>query len=333
MSASHRFVEIRAHGSPREVLHLNERTRMALPEGYVRLEMAYAPINPADLNYAEGVYGLKPTLPATIGNEGCGIVIETGDAGVALGTPVILLGGLQTWAEELVVPVSEVLAVPKNLALDQAAQLRVNPLTAWALLESYCALQAGDWVVQNAGNSAVGLSVIQLCKLRKINLLSMVRSEAAAQLCYTHGAEPGTVHLDGQAPADLLAAMQGQKAKLALNAVGGDSALRLASLLADRSFHVTYGAMGRQKLSLPNRFLIFQELQFVGFWLTKWLERTPKAAVRATYALLADHMAEGSLKLPIAATFSLEQLGDAVDAAAQSQRNGKVLLRLNAALP
>jgi mitochondrial enoyl-[acyl-carrier protein] reductase / trans-2-enoyl-CoA reductase len=315
-------------GAPAEVVKVESFSSEPLPTGHVRLAMAFAPINPADLNYAEGVYGVKPELPARIGNEGVGRVREVGSGvDLELGAPAIPLAGLQTWTEELVLAVKDVLILPKGIPLEQAAQLRVNPLTAACLLSDFGQLQEGDWVVQNAGNSAVSLAVTQLARKRGIKVLSLVRSPAAAACCEAYGAQ----HVVIEGPEALRQSnemMAGAKAKLALNSVGGESALRLANLLADRGFHVSYGAMGRQKLSLPNRFLIFQEHQFVGFWLTRWLERTPAAEVRAIYTALAEDMQRGDLRLPVAAKYSLDELGAALEHAAQGGRNGKVLLSL-----
>lgn len=42
--------------------------------GEVLIKMKYAPINPSDVFYLKGVYGIRKPLPTTGGFEGCGIV-------------------------------------------------------------------------------------------------------------------------------------------------------------------------------------------------------------------------------------------------------------------
>ncbi len=84
-------------------------------------------------------------------------------------------------------------------------------------------------------------------------------------------------------------------ARLALNAVGGASALNLANALADRGTHVTYGAMGRQPLKIPNGLLIFREITFRGFWLRNWRYDATLAQKGETLGVLATMIAGGKL--------------------------------------
>ena len=144
--------------------------------------------------------------------------------------------------------------------------------------------------------------------------------------CRAAGAEHVLVEDAPEFAAQAGAILQGNKACLALNAVGGESALRLAGLLADGGVHVTYGAMGRQKLAMPNRFLIFQGLTFTGFWLSRWTQQTTAAEQRALYQSLATAMVAGSLHLPVEKSYPVEEISAALTHAQQSQRSGKVLL-------
>ena len=83
--------------------------------------------------------------------------------------------------------------------------------------------------------------------------------------------------------------------KLGLNAVGGASALNVANALCKGAPLVTYGAMGRQPLKIPNGLLIFKNISFQGFWLRRWKESAPNAEVQATYEKLAGYLAAGVL--------------------------------------
>jgi hypothetical protein len=80
---------------------------------------------------------------------------------------------------------------------------------------------------------------------------------------------------DGLAAAK--SALGGANAALAFNAVGGDSALRLMKLLREGGTHITYGAMGRKPLTLPNGLLIFRDIRVRGLWVTRWVENAPTA--------------------------------------------------------
>ena len=49
-------------------------------------------------------------------------------------------------------------------------------LSSYRMLEDFVSLKAGDVVVQNAANSMVGQAVIQLCKLKGVKTINLLRS-------------------------------------------------------------------------------------------------------------------------------------------------------------
>lgn len=324
-----RNIQIKLFGKPEEVAECINETCRTPDAGELQISIKFAPINPADVNVMEGTYGKIPPLPTTIGNEAVGVVnaIGTGVTGWEIGDNVLPLKEIGLWAEQLNIAASHCVKLPKEIELSQAAMLRVNPASAWLLLTEFVKLNPGDWVVQNAANSALGLSVIQLAREQGWKTLNLVRREEAADICRNAGAEFVLVEDDPEFKSKAAEILGSSKAKLALNAVGGESALRLAGLLADRGTHVTFGAMGRQKLSLPNRFLIFQELTFTGFWMNQWAKRNGEEKLREVYELIAQKFASGVLKLPIAATYAPEQINQAVRHAQEGKRTGKVMLK------
>jgi mitochondrial enoyl-[acyl-carrier protein] reductase / trans-2-enoyl-CoA reductase len=77
---------------------------------------------------------------------------------------VIFLRRADTWATHTTVAADSLFKLPVGIDPVQAAMLKVNPATAWRLLHGIEAAVKGDWIVQNAGNSAVGGCVIQLAR-------------------------------------------------------------------------------------------------------------------------------------------------------------------------
>src|SRR5881392_3454540 len=176
------------HGNPADVLHVESRPWPTPAADEVVVKMRAAPINPADLNQIEGKYPVRPQLPATPGFEGAGVVIELGAnvKGLTTGTLVILPHNIGTWRDAVAVKADELVVVPDGIEPVQAAMLKINPLTAWRLLHDYVDLQKGDWVIQNAANSAAGQHVIQIahelgCKtvniIRRAELIDELRAE------------------------------------------------------------------------------------------------------------------------------------------------------------
>ncbi len=328
--AESRSVQFNHFGVPDRVAEVVQ-TEVSPPAGNeVLVRMAYAPVNPADLNYLEGTYGKVPLLPAFAGNEGAGFVEAVGPTvtGLKPGDLVLPLSPPGLWRQRLLLPASQLIPLPKEVDPVQAAMLRVNPVTAWLLLTHFVRLRPGEWVVQNAANSAVGLAVIQLARKEGWRTLNLVRRAEAAEACLACGADAVLVESDPDFTARAAEVLAGAAPRLALNAVSGESALRLAGLLAPRGTHVTFGAMSRQKLSLPNRFLIFQELTFTGFWVSRHVETQPFSETAALLAWLAALSAAGTLRLPVEKIYPLEQVQEALRHAAQGGRRGKIVLDL-----
>ena len=317
-----------AFGANPPALSLGEISPPAPRPDEVLVRMLAAPVNPADLNVIEGTYGELPSLPCAIGNEGVGVVEQVGSFvhGFSVGQTVLPLS-FGTWAQKMVVPAESLIVLPDGLDPLQAAMLAVNPATAWRMLHDFALLEPGDWIVQNAANSGVGRAVIQLAKALGLRTLNVVRRVELIEELEKIGAD--VVITEETNLRDQVQALCGGKApKLAFNAVGGASALNLANALGEGSPLVTYGAMGRQPLKIPNSLLIFKNLSFHGFWLRRWKETANPVDVHETYQKLSAYLLAGVLHTPVHKTFPLSQALEAVAEAAREKRSGKVLLRM-----
>lgn len=313
-------------GKATEVLRVEKISFPEMRDDEFLVEMLAAPVNPADLNVIEGKYGELPELPAIIGNEGVGRVAALGAAvsGFAVGDLVLPMARA-SWTSHLTVRATLAVKLPAGLDVFQAAMLAVNPPSALGMLEDFVPLQPGDWVVQNAANSAVGRCVIQIARARGFRTLNVVRRPELIDELTALGAD--AVVLEGE---DLREAAPkicgGRLPRLALNAVGGVSALNLANALADEGSLVTYGAMGRQPLKIPNGLVIFRGLKFEGFWLRRWARDEMRA--RQALSDLAELSLGGGLKMAVHRVFGLSEVHAAVEEAGREQRSGKVLLDL-----
>jgi mitochondrial enoyl-[acyl-carrier protein] reductase / trans-2-enoyl-CoA reductase len=311
-------------GKPTEVLRLESLELPPLADGEVRLKILAAPVNPADLNLIEGTYGVKPELPAVPGIEGCGEVVESRSADFQPGDRAIILRRAGSWATHVQLSAENLFKLPAGIDPLQAAMLKVNPATAWRLLTGFCMPEPGSWIVQNAANSGVGRCVIAAAKelgLRTINLVR--RPELVDELLALGG---DVVETDDDAGVEAAKVASAEKPKLAFNCVGGESALRLMNLLAPGGIHITFGAMARRPLTVPNGLLIFKDLQLRGLWITKWIESAPKQGLDEAYRRLAGLMLGGSMSVPVDSTYSLEAFGSALERVGEAGRDGKVLL-------
>jgi mitochondrial enoyl-[acyl-carrier protein] reductase / trans-2-enoyl-CoA reductase len=314
------------HGNPAVVLRVVELPLPAPGPNEVVVKMSAAPINPADLNSIEGKYPIKTPLPATPGMEGAGIVVEVGSAvrGLAIGAQVILPHSFGTWREMAVIDAAKLVAAPNEVDPIQAAMLKVNPITAWRMVRDFVPLMSGDWLIQNAANSGAGQCVIQIARELGYRTVNVVRRQELADELRSLGGD--VVLIDGENLRDeVAAATERAPIKLALNAVGGENALRVAKCLASDGTMVTYGAMSLEPLSIPNGMLIFKNLRFTGFWVNKWYDSATSAQRAETFAPLFDMAKRGLLRSKVEKTYALSDATAAIAHASQNKRSGKVV--------
>src|SRR5438874_5562820 len=318
------------HGNPAEVLRVQTQPWPICGPDEVTVAMRAAPINPADLNQIEGKYPLRSSLPATPRFEGAGVVVETRPEArhVSTGAHVILPHNLGTWREACAVKATELVVVPSEIDLVQAAMLKINPLTAWRLLHGYVELKRENWVIQNAANSAAGRAVIQIARELGIKTVNIVRREELVEELRVQGGD--IVLIDSEALRDEVKESTGAALiRLGLNAVGGDSALRLMNCLAPGGTLVTYGAMSLQPLKVPNGLLIFKDLRFRGIWINKWYDNATMAERTEAFQQLFDMVKRGLLKTKVDRAYPLTEAKAAVTHAAQGKRSGKIIFEFN----
>jgi trans-2-enoyl-CoA reductase len=317
------------HGNPAEVLRIVEQP-LPVPAPYeVVVKMSAAPINPADLNSIEGKYPIKPALPATPGMEGAGVVMEVGKnvRGLSVGSQVILPHSFGTWREAAVVAADQLVAAPNEIEPIQAAMLKVNPITAWRMLHDFVPLRRGDWLIQNAGNSGAGQCVIQVARELGYKTVNVVRRAELIEELRSLGGD--VVLVDGDNLRDEVgAATERAPIRLALNAVGGENALRVAKCLASDGTMVTYGAMSLQPLCIPNGMLIFKNLRFTGFWVNKWYDAATPQDRAATFASIFEMAKRGLLQTKVEKTYPLTEAKTAIAHASQNKRRGKIVFTL-----
>ena len=326
MSTKVRAIVFHQHGAPADVARVEEIEVASPQAGEVFVRTIAAPINPADLNLIEGKYPVRPVLPATPGSEGSGIVEKVGPGvnRVAAGDLVLLPRSYGTWREAGLASAEELVVVPRGIDPIHAAMLRINPATALRMMRDFVQLNEGDFVLQNAGNSAVGRAVVQIAHAHGLRTISVVRRASLIDELKADGAD--FVFLDDvEAPPRITLAAGGAPIPLAFNAVGGESALRLANAVTPGGTIVTYGAMSRQPLRIPNGLLIFKDLRWRGFWITPWSQRATPNERAAMFGELFALAQCGRLKTPVERLYPLDACAEALTHAQRSERTGKVL--------
>lgn len=316
-------------GRPADVLKMAAQELAALGPTDVRVRMRYAPVNPADLNFIEGNYGRVALPPAIPGHEGAGTVEAIGSDVTSLkpGDVVIPLLGAGCWTQHLIATESFFAQLPASIDLLQASMLRINPMTAWHLLTQHVKLEQGDWILLNAANSGVGRALIQIARQMGIQTANFVRRRELREELLQLGADKVFTD-DEEGLQEAKTFLQRHPPKLACNAVGGDSALRQMELLASEGTLVTYGAMSRRSLKVPNKYLIFKGIRLDGLWISRWYEKANRETLREALEPLAQMTLNQELHTAVDEVVPMSEFRYAVERAAAEFRSGKVVLDL-----
>ena len=173
-------LQISRFGEPSDVV---ERVKIPDPDdpraNEVLVAVEYAPINFSDLLTIRGQYGVLPSLPTGLGSEGVGRILSVGEEvnHLKVGDRVLIPFSHSSWRERIMLPSTDLFPLPQGADPQQLSMLGNNPPTGALLLSEYVALSPGDWVIQNAGNSGVGRSVIAFAKDRGLRTVSLVRRQ------------------------------------------------------------------------------------------------------------------------------------------------------------
>lgn len=339
-------------GPPSTVLNLHSSALSPPHASLVTLRFLVSPINPADINTIEGTYPLKPPLSpdlggATVGGgEGLAEVLAVGGdvKSLSRGDWVLPAGGrwaCGSWRTNAQVQAQELVKIEKR-GVEKlfAGSVGVNPLTALVMLRQ-SGLEKGDWFVQNGANSAVGTMAAQIGKVLGLKSIAVVRrrdTEAETQALKDKLLEAGATVVATDAELgeadfkDRVASWTSgspRGVRLALNCTGGRSVLSMAKTLGKGATVLTYGAMARQPLPpVPFSLMVFRDIRFRGFWLSRWAREKPELQKEWVQELLEWHR-QGLLQAPaieeIMWNFGTEEPGlkEAVARAMLGFRKGK----------
>ena len=310
------------------------------------------------MNQIQGTYPAKPPFTTDLGtpqpsavpgNEGCFEVLSSGSGvkSVAKGDWVMpRRTGLGTWrthmqtSEDMIIKVAD----SSGLTARQVATVNINPVTAWRMLTDFEEMREGDWFIQNGANSGVGRAAMQLGRQWGLKSIAVVRKRedtAQQNALETELKELGadvvrtTDDVEGEEFTQRVKEQTDGKVKLALNCVGGSLASQMGKVIAKSGTMVTYGAMARSPIKVGAAALIFQDLKYRGFWVSKWADEHPEEKQVVVEKILSMYR-EGIFKdvpydeIPWKRETTKETLANAAQETLEGYRKGKGLFVFDA---
>ncbi|NMX64314.1 zinc-binding dehydrogenase [Pseudomonas sp. WS 5079] len=296
--------------------------------GQVRIRVAAAGLNRADLLQRAGLYPPPPGASEVLGLECSGVISEVG-AGSSwqVGDRVCALLAGGGMAQEVVVDARHVLPVPEGLSLAEAAALPEVYSTAWLNLFQLAALKPGEKVLLHAGASGVGSAAIQLCKAFGSPCWVSVGSVDRLAYCEDLGAQGGVVRTDGIeslgdfGPFDVI-----------LDPVGGNYAAINLKLLARDGRWVLIGLMGGREAQLDLAQVLAKRVQVLGSTLRSRDDQFKADLLSDLGQQVWPLFGEGRLSPQLAKTFPIKDAEAAFAQLSTNQISGKLVLVIDESL-
>nr|WP_199861493.1 zinc-binding dehydrogenase [Pseudomonas sp. CFBP 13710] len=296
--------------------------------GQVKIRVAAAGLNRADLMQRAGLYPPPPGASDILGLECAGVISEVGvGSSWQVGDRVCTLLAGGGMAEEVVVDGRHVLPVPEGLSLHEAAGIVEVYATVWLNLFQLADLQPGEKVLLHAGASGIGSAAIQLCKAFGNPTWVSVGSAERLAYCEALGAQGGVVRGDGlEALKDLgpfnviLDPVGANYSELNLDVVALDGRWVMIGLMGGREAQFDLAKVLGKRVRLQGSTLRSRDDQFKADLLSD----------------LGQHVwplfTEGRLKSQLAKTFPIADAEAAFEALASNQISGKVVLVIDETL-
>ena len=324
------------NGEPAEVLGIKNLPDPAPGPGEALVRVLISPVHQSDLHIVRGRYGRQPSLPASPGVECVGVVEALGPNtfGPAPGTRVVLIDVWGTWRELVVSPVERLVPVPAEVTDEDAAQTIVTPVTALVLTKHELDLKPGEWLVQTAAGSTVGMLILQLARVWGFRTINLVRRHAEVPAIAKRGGDITLCTEEDDWPAQLVNASGGRGPSKAIDCVAGRIGGELARELAPGGCLVVFGALSSHRQTKRAAFemplfapgLIYGALTVRGWFLFHWLATTPLPQCVSVVRGVIDLIASGTLRLPSAVRYPLSEINVALQAAEAPARGGKPLI-------
>lgn len=194
----------------------------------IKVKLHAASVNPVDTKIRKsGLFYPNAKLPAVLGCDGAGVVIEIGESvtDFKIGDKVWFCnGGLGreqgNYAEFTTIEQRWVSLMPQSVSFENAAAAPLVLITAWNALFERGNLKAGETVLIHAGAGGVGHVAIQLAKIIGANVITTVSSNEKADFVKSLGADEVIFYNQTDFTADVNRLTENRGADLVLDTVG-----------------------------------------------------------------------------------------------------------------
>ncbi|PLX01865.1 MAG: hypothetical protein C0594_12540 [Marinilabiliales bacterium] len=299
----------------------------------VLVKIAAAPCNPSDIAFMQGKYNVVKKLPALMGFEGSGVVVDAGNNTVAksmMGKRVACFTQSQTsgtWTEFAKIHYKN--CIPARDAIDdeQASTLYINPITAIGLIE-YAKQKKAKAIVQNAAGGQLASFIRMLAKKEDITVVNIVRKPEQQQKIIDQDNSIVLCSATDNFEEELVETIKAEKVDLCFDAVGGEEAAQLFNALEPNSDLLIYGGLSNKDIAGLNTMdIIFKNKKILGFNALDWIGQKNESDFLELTNKIQSLFEEKFIQTSISGIYSFDEVVKGLKYYIQNMSEGKILIK------
>ncbi|MDG1679867.1 MAG: NADPH:quinone oxidoreductase family protein [Tateyamaria sp.] len=283
-------------------------------------------LNFGDLLVVKGTYQEKPTLPATIGMELCGVVEDVGPnvKGLSVGQRVAAYSGFGGLAEYITLPTKICAPIPDLMTSVDAAAFLVAYGTSHVGLDYKANLKRGERLLVLGASGGVGLTAVELGKLMGAEVIACARGADKLAVAKAVGAD----HLLDTEHVDLRSAVKALGgADVVYDPVGGDLFNAALKSCNPEARLLPLGFASGAVPQVPANILLVKNLTVLGFYWGGYMRVNPKV-LTDSFAVLFEWYIQGKLKPHVSHLLPFEQANEGLELLRSRKATGKVVIQI-----
>ncbi|WP_267641707.1 quinone oxidoreductase family protein [Haloarchaeobius amylolyticus] len=294
--------------------------------GQVRIEVAAAGINFADIMQRRGHYPGGPDAPFVPGFEAAGTIDAVGeDVAYEGGERVVGLVGQGGYAEYVLADAESLFPIPEGMSFAEAAGFPVQFLTAHNCLFGWGGLEEGESVLIQAAAGGVGTAAVQLADRAGAEVFGTASTQEKLDLAADLGCDHPINYTEEEFREVVLDETDGVGVDLALDGVGDEVFAESVRATKDFGRIVPYGAASGVPGTVDTSEMFFRNQSIIGYHLGKAMQRKPERVLEAVPEL-TQGLESGELEVVVGETFALEDAAEAHQYIEDRKSSGKVVL-------
>jgi NADPH:quinone reductase len=308
-------------------LTIGDITSPALGDADVLIDVHAAGVNFPDGLMVQGKYQTKPPLPFIPGSELAGVVVSTGSGvrGLQPGDRVAAFSGTGAFAEQAVVPATQVYPLPDDVAMVDAAGLLITYGTSYHALKDRALLKPGETLLVLGAAGGVGLAAVELGAMMGARVIAAASTDEKLALARDRGASDTIRYSDEDLRKRVKALTDGKGVDVVYDPVGGEASLAAVKSLAWGGRHLVVGFATGDIPKIPANLLLLKSAASLGVLWGMSLRADPPHHAGNISDLLG-RLVTGRIRPVIDRVFPLEEAVAAIEHVMNRRAQGKVIL-------